>query len=317
METLVLAADLGNYDLKYWDGNGKPKAIRSTKFKIPNGRKALKSDNLNPLVELNGERFHFGHRAYLYRSQSHTVETEKANEALLNLLACVEPVATEFKLHVHTSHPSDEQFEKSITKQLVGTHYFKRNGKEAVVTIESVAVEPEGLGAWKHSKNLGLVPEMGLSVVLDIGGGTWLSRLLSPDGEIIESTVSERGGAYDLAVNIASDDRLKDAVQDQPDPAVVMDGFASGSHYYAANASASWRPWLNEYLEPWFKGIFGKVSNQYKRYLPQITRILVTGGSAHLVEDKLKGLSPFLVIPEPRFSNVRGLLPTAKAGVRV
>jgi hypothetical protein len=71
METKVMVVDPGNYDLKSWDGNDKPKAIRSVKFKLPRGKYALKSDNLNPVVELNGDRFHFGLRAYDYRKQIH------------------------------------------------------------------------------------------------------------------------------------------------------------------------------------------------------------------------------------------------------
>ena len=33
METAVIAVDTGNYDLKFWNGSGDPKAIRSVKFK--------------------------------------------------------------------------------------------------------------------------------------------------------------------------------------------------------------------------------------------------------------------------------------------
>ena len=32
METAVIAVDTGNYDLKFWDGSGDPKAIRSVKL---------------------------------------------------------------------------------------------------------------------------------------------------------------------------------------------------------------------------------------------------------------------------------------------
>ncbi len=87
METAVIAVDTGNYDLKFLDGMGEPKAIRSVKFKLPRGRHALKSNNLNPVVELNGERYHFGFRAYDYRKQVHTTETEKAHEILLTAIS--------------------------------------------------------------------------------------------------------------------------------------------------------------------------------------------------------------------------------------
>ena len=33
-----LALDAGNYDLKYWEGVGSPRAIRSMRFQVPQGR---------------------------------------------------------------------------------------------------------------------------------------------------------------------------------------------------------------------------------------------------------------------------------------
>jgi hypothetical protein len=312
METKVMVVDPGNYDLKSWDGNDKPKAIRSVKFKLPRGKYALKSDNLNPVVELNSSRFHFGLRAYDYRKQIHTTETEKAHEVLLNVLACVKPIAPEFKLHIHTSHPRPERFEQEIRQQLLGTHTYGHNGQSAVVHIESVSVEPEGLAAWRYAKSIGLVPQQGLTIVIDIGGGTWLSRLINEQGEILDSSVNERGGAYSLAADISFDARLGNAIDDQPDPGVIMNGFAIGSHYYGENPAATWKDWLDEYLDPWFKGIFGKVKTQYKPFLPRVRRFLVTGGSSHLIESKIKSIPLFEMTSEPRFDNVRGLLPTGK-----
>ncbi len=312
METAVIAVDAGNYDLKFWDGSDDPKAIRSVKFKLPRGRHALKANSLNPVIELNGERYHFGFRAYDYRKQAHTTETEKAHEILLNVLACVKPSAPEFKLHVHTSHPRPERYSEFITKQLLGMHPYGYNGTNATVHIDSVSVEPEGLGAWRYAKSIGLVPQQGLTVVIDIGGGTWLSRLIDEEGEILDSSVSERGGAYSLAADISFDARLGNAINDQPDPGVIMNGFANDTHYYAEDAAASWRDWLGEYKEPWFKGIFGKVKTQYKPFLPRVRRFLVTGGSSHLIAHKVKSIPLFAMTSEPRFDNVRGLLPTGK-----
>ena len=312
METAVLAVDTGNYDLKYWDGSGNPKAIRSVKFKLPRGRHALKANSLNPVVELNDERYHFGFRAYDYRKQSHTTETEKAHEILLNVLACVKPIAPEFKLHIHTSHPRPELFEEEILKQLLGTHPYGYNEQKAITHIESVSVEPEGVGAWRFAKATGLIPEQGLTIVIDIGGGTWLSRLIDEAGEILDSSVSERGGAYSLAADISFDSRLGNAINDQPDPGVIMNGFANGTHYYGEDPNATWKDWLDEYLEAWFKGIFAKVRTQYKPFLPRVRLFLVTGGSSHLIAAKIKEIPLFAMTCEPRFDNVQGLLPLSK-----
>jgi hypothetical protein len=312
METTVIAVDAGNYDLKFWNGSGEPKAIRSVKFKLPRGKHALKANSLNPVIELKGDRYHFGFRAYDYRKQAHTTETEKAHEILLNVLACVKPIAPEFKLHLHTSHPHPERFEQEILKQLQGIHPYGYNEQKAIAHIESVSIESEGIGAWRFAKASGLIPEQGLTIVIDIGGGTWLSRLVDETGEILDSSVAERGGAYSLAADISFDSRLGNAINDQPDPGVIMNGFANGSHYYGEDPSATWKDWLDEYLEPWFKGIFSKVKTQYKPFLPRIRRFLVTGGSSHLIAAKIKDIPLFAITSEPRFDNVRGLLPLGK-----
>ncbi|NEP56374.1 MAG: hypothetical protein F6K31_05035 [Symploca sp. SIO2G7] len=312
MKNYTLALDEGNFDLKYLDGSNKPKAIRSVRFQLPNGRFPLSSSNTSPLIEFDGKRYHFGYQAYKYRRQSHTVEEEKEQVALLNALACIEQYEPEFTLTIHTSHPEPEKAADTMRKQLVRTVCYKRNSQLIKAHIKAVHISHEGYPAYQYAKSLGLVPDDGFTVVIDIGGGTWLSRLIDDDGEIIDSTVSKRGGAYDLATAIKFDDRLAKALGDKPDAGMIANGFADGSHHYPHNPDASWKIWLDEHLEPWFKGIFGEVRNQYQPYLPRVRKFLVTGGASHLIAHKVQAAPLFAVIPEPRFANVRGLMPVTK-----
>ena len=61
--TRTLALDAGNYDLKYWDGVGVPRAIRSIRFQVPQGRDPVKYLESSPLVQLpDGKRYHFGNQ---------------------------------------------------------------------------------------------------------------------------------------------------------------------------------------------------------------------------------------------------------------
>jgi len=43
--------------------------------------------------------------------------------------------------------------------------------------------------------------------------------------------------------------------------------------------------------------------------MARVTRFLVTGGSSHLITERLAGRKLFAVMPEPQFANVRGLFP--------
>jgi hypothetical protein len=309
-KTRFLALDAGNYDLKFWDGTGHPKAIRSVRFQLPQGRDAVRYSEASPLVELpDGTRFHFGGQAYKYRRQQQTVIENKVELSRLHLYACLEPVngSTEFALNLYASTPDPARSEDAIRQQLLGIHEFKRNGIDYRVLVERVEVEREGMGAYYYAQRMGLIPDSGYTIVVDIGGGTWLTRLVDAEGEVIDENVMDRGGTYELATSISFDRRLTDALGTSADPSIVMDGFRTGHTY--ADTGLSWSPWLEEHLEPWFKGIFQTVRAQYTPYMARVTRFLVTGGGSHLISERLQGRKLFAVMGDPQFANVRGLFP--------
>ena len=51
------------------------------------------------------------------------------------------------------------------------------------------------------------------------------------------------------------------------------------------------------------------MKSQYTPFMPRVTRFLITGGSSHLIRDRLEGFKLFAVMPDPQFANVRGMLP--------
>lgn len=305
----TLALDAGNYDLKFFDGSGHPKAIRSVRYQVPQGRDAVSYSEASPLIELaDGRRYHFGAQAYKYRRQQQTVIENKVELARLHLYACLEPFAgsvTEFPLHLYISTPDPSRNTEAIEEQLIGLHQFCRNGLDFQVNVESVQVEREGMGAYHYAQKQGLIPDSGYTIVIDIGGGTWITRLVDADREVIDENILDRGGTYELATAISFDRRLIDALSTSADPCIVMDGFRVG-HLYA-DTGVSWAGWLDEYLDPWFKGIFQTVKAQYTPYMPRVTRFLVTGGGSHLISDRLIDRNLFAVMGDPQFANVRGL----------
>jgi Actin like proteins N terminal domain len=306
--TRILALDAGNYDLKFFDGVGHPKAIRSVRYQLPQGRDPVRYSDASPLIELpDGNRYHFGAQAYKYRRQQQTVIENKVELSRLHLYACLEPWngSTEFAAHLYASTPEPNKNDEAIRKQLLGMHEFKRNDIDFRVMVERVEVEREGMGAYRYAQQMGLIPDGGYTIVIDIGGGTWLTRLVDAEGDVIDENVMDRGGAYELATSISFDKRLTNALGTTADPSLVMDGFRS-EHIYA-DTGISWTDWLDEHLEPWFKGIFQTVKAQYTPYMARVTRFLVTGGSTHLISERLMGRKLFAVMGDPQFANVRGL----------
>lgn len=313
ISTRTLALDAGNYDLKFWDGTNSPKAVRSVHYQLPQGRDPVRFTDASPLLELpDGTRYHFGSQAYKYRRQQQTVIENKVELARLHLYACLEPWdgKSEFALNLHISTPELARNAAPLRSQLMGVHEFTRNGVAFRVTIDQVQVEREGMGAYYYAQRLGLIPDSGYTIVVDIGGGTWLTRLVDGEGEVIDENVMDRGGSYELAASISFDRRLTDALGTTANPGIVMDGFKNGHMY--ADMGLSWAPWLEEYLDPWFRGIFQTVKAQYTPYMPRVTRFLVTGGGSHLITERLAGRKLFAVIPDPQFANVRGLFPIAE-----
>ncbi|MGF1569716.1 MAG: ParM/StbA family protein [Nodosilinea sp.] len=305
----MLALDAGNYDLKFYTGNGHPKAIRSVRYQLPQGRDAVSFSEASPLIELpDGRRYHFGAQAYKYRRQQQTVIENKVELARLHLYACLEPLpggGTDYTLNLQVSTPDPARNGEDIKDQLLGRHDFTRNGVEFSITVAAVAVEREGMGAYHYAKTQGMIPANGYTIVIDIGGGTWLTRLVDASGEVIDENIMDRGGTYELATAISFDHRLTDHLGSSADPCIVMDGFRI-EHIYA-DTGLDWADWLDEYLDPWFKGIFQTVKAQYTPYMPRVTRFLVTGGGSHLISDRLQGHDLFAVMGDPQFANVRGL----------
>jgi hypothetical protein len=309
--TRTLALDAGNYDLKFYNGTGQPRAIRSVRYQIPQGRDAVRYTDSSPLVELpDGTRYHFGTQAYKYRRQQQTVVENKVDLACLHLYSCLEPVegdVTEFPLNLYISTPDPLRHADAIKEQLMGLHEFKRNGLYYRVNVEHVEVEREGMGAYRYAQRQGLIPDTGYTIVVDIGGGTWLTRLVDAEGDVIDENVMDRGGVYELAASVSFDKRLTNVLGTTADPSVVMDGFKTDHSY--ADTGISWAEWLEEHLDPWFKGIFQTVRAQYTPYMARVTKFLVTGGGSHLIAPRLSGRKLFAVMPDPQFANVRGLFP--------
>lgn len=307
----TLAIDAGNYDLKFFDGVGHPKAIRSVRYQLPLGRDAVRYNDSSPLIELpDGSRYHFGVQAYKYRRQQQTVVENKIELAKLHLYACLEPLndtISEFPVNLHISTPSPARHDEALRDQLLGMHEFNRNGLYFRVNVEQVEVEREGMGAYYYAQRMGLIPDSGYTIVVDIGGGTWITRLVDAEAEVIDENVMDRGGVYELATSIGFDKRLSNALGTSADPGIVMDGFKTNHSY--ADTGLSWAEWLDEHLDPWFKGIFQTVRAQYTPYMPRVTKFLVTGGGSHLIAERLAGRKLFTVMDDPQFANVRGLFP--------
>ena len=176
MSPTTLAFDFGNFELKYLDSKGQPRAIRSIHYRLPQGVNALSTREMSPVIEADGTRYHFGTQAAKYAQHEKTVIADKALLARLHLYACME--ATEGTFDLVVSHHSPANAVKDLRKALVARHQFIRNGKRHDITVKGLKVVPEGIGAYWAAARAGFTFPTGYTIVIDLGGGTWLSRVI-------------------------------------------------------------------------------------------------------------------------------------------
>lgn len=308
----LVSLDFGNFTLKSFDGVNLTQ-IRSLQTPLAQGQQMLKSTNESPVIEHNGQRWHVGTQASRYPTTEATVQGDKAQLALLHLKVCIKESG---EYHIVVSHHSPQQYEGLLSTALLGHHSYVRNGQHIDATITEVQVIPEGLGAYQLAAQRLCVPRRGYTVLIDLGGSTWLSTLYASDGEVIDHDVHERAGTYALAAAIAKDNRLATPVHQRyavtsPDPVVIQAGFTQG-HFYG-DSDLCWGDWLAEYLDPWWKGIVQRLKSRYQQHLPNVKRFVVTGGGSHLISHKVQASPAFLVLPEASTANVVGAYLAAQA----
>lgn len=304
----ILSCDFGNFELKFASDDAAPRSIRSLHYQLPRGVNGLVAKPNSPLIELtDGTRYHVGTQALKYSSSEKTVTQDKSLLARLHLYACLD---TPGDVRLVVSHHSPDVYRNTLKLALTGNHSFKRNGVNITAKVTDVEVATEGQGAYWLAKESGYISETGYTVVIDIGGGSWLSTVYDAEGDAIAHHVADKLGTYHLANQIANDARLKTPLRSigvtAPDPALILDGFRMGHRY--GETSASWSEWLDEYLESWYRGIFGTIKTQYQPHMQFVRRFVVTGGGAHLIASKVKKSSAFVVMPDPNTANVVGML---------
>ena len=311
MQTLQIAIDLGNFELKFKTPSTQPKAIRSARMRLTAGmRTRLMADGANPIVEVNGVTWHLGYRAFEYPQQQLTVEEQKTDNLLLHVLACIRPPEAEFEVNLVISHPTPEFAQDLIKSTLLGSHSYSYNGRSAIAHITNVEVVEESVGTFHYLKAFypHLLP-IGDTLVIDVGGGTVLTKVLDAQGNILDRQDFERMGAYYLANRLSKDGRLYQAVGTQPDIGLILNGIAEGTHQYgkATKRAITWSHYLDEYLADWGRSILTKCQSAYQSKMADIGAFVFTGGSSLLLKPRLDGKNLMVFCPELRFANVLGM----------
>ena len=317
---MTQALDIGYRYIKACDLTGKPQLYDSliadlvgSTAPTPNSKSALieyLESNNQTNSGLVGKRWLVGSSARNMGNYKQAAISEKVDIALKLALPCFLSTGSPIRIPtLYTSLPSPDRNAPALVTALQGRHKFKRNGQLVDLHIETVDVQPEGIGTYWFCQHQGLLPTGTAIGILDLGGKTACLTLVDEDGEIIPDSrlVFATGGTYALAAMIAADPRLTHAVKDVLKTDVLMDAIASGSYLYG-QTGVSFADFYQDYLQQWFQGILGELTTRWQRYFHRIGKVLITGGSSHLVKPLVKDNPYFQVVPHAQVANCAGLL---------
>ncbi|MGB3312576.1 MAG: hypothetical protein WBG32_00890 [Nodosilinea sp.] len=186
-------------------------------------------------------------------------------------------------------------------KRLAGQIWeFKVNGQPYAVRIDQVKIAAEAKFAWYCAIKDGLYQYPSyLNAVLDLGGGTAIARLFTPNGTIARDyELVIDGGTSALAVQIAGEVGLLGC------EGQILDAIADGSFaVHAVNIKAAY----DALLPQWVDSIRSDINTRWKSIQNQYAQILMVGGSAPLFAPFVAKNPRYIVAPNPQFYALEGM----------
>lgn len=227
---------------------------------------------------------------------------EKTREFLFAGLAALGIETNAVIEELRCSVPDDQDLSQVTPSQALAgqTHQFKVNGVEYTVRINRVRIVAEGKTAWLRGvkEELFKYPEY-LNGVLDLGGGTAIARLITPDGTIARDYEKVlQGGTSQLASQIAGEVQLLGA------EALIMDAIANGS--FAVHA-VDFRAAYDALLPRWVAGIRGELNTAWRSIESEYAQILVVGGSTPIFAPFVADNRRYVIAPNPQFFALEGM----------
>ena len=180
-----------------------------------------------------------------------------------------------------------DSFNKAQNQQLIdaikGIHHLSYGGFDFTVKVSSVAIEAEGVSAYKFLRNQGTFKYAKINGILDLGGGNSNATLFTPNGQPIWPSRLVLPGTLELAKAISQSADLLgvESKGNSPRVELILDAIESGTFCYG---DRNFKPAFEACLKPWLRDIQKKFLTQWQEWLPNIGEIAVIGGSQSLAE---------------------------------
>lgn len=273
-----------------------------------------KGTHSSPQIQHDGSLVWFGETPALGEHQSiATLGKDKSELAAFLLRPLLLPSdnggAHDGRLRIVMSHHSyfEPEVKARIESQVLGRHYFSRNGQPIDVFVESLELVPEGIGAYYLASELGQL-KPGYSLTIEIGYRTTELWLVNEEGSILLGEPIQFG-VYNLASAIANDDEVRRALLGSASTVnTVRDtqvAIALKQNRIAKMTQHQWESVKERHLNRWKDEVLGVVFSRQGDALAQTEQFLFSGGGAMLLREKLLDAG-FWVDEDAQTASVRG-----------
>lgn len=320
----MFSVDIGNaYTVVY---NGKQLyTLQSTITDVTSVTNYRQGDGK---ISYQGNLYHVGESALKYpkfRLQAERDKQVASNhlDSLLLALVGLTPIKGSLpdETHIVIQVPSTlTSYQHELVKLFNGVHSWSLDGKSYTTRLVVNSVYQEGYGSWYVAKRAKMLPQVGYTLVLDIGGGTSIVSMIDNQSGEVMPNVSTYGarGVIDLVNMLRGDLDLRlDNYNDIPSVHQLFSAIENKT-YRIGHTGANIKDYVNIYVPQWWKALFQEtVVNDFKPFFVrrEITKVLVTGGGAEVVRPLIEAAQQkpgdvgkmFAIASDPLNDNVKGI----------
>jgi len=306
----IYCADIGNYSSITALKGEKPRVMRSVFLDVTYTSARDIDTEDSPSVKLDEKVLVLGERATKQKNPQTAAERGKQLPEFVKPFTLA-GLRQDFEGTVRFLVPERSQWDEDcIRKTLVSdTHQVTVNGRSYRHRIKSVEFYPETDLAVSHSYKTGKLDMEGDTLCIDIGGGTTNYVVMSPDGNVLTRRSIPKVGGVSLANDIINSDLMQGYAKRESvafKVPKVMDAIADGSLVYGRKYDFS--PVFPTLRDSWFNNLMDSITTAANDYLSDVTNIMLIGGNANLVRQKLSSQPGFYIPANPQLSNIQALL---------
>jgi hypothetical protein len=304
--------DGGNRFVKWIDPNNVVQCLLSVVKEVSEYQwKRLKPDDQSVLIEIDGKRFVIGRLAQELGGEP-TFQTDKCQLASILALAAIQPNPGQTSVHIqqmivalpNTLNDDDVVAVKRIANHPL-TKEFKRNGEYITYTVGEVVPVDETEPAFHYALNQGFFsfPEA-KNAIWDLGGGTAIARIYTPNGTMIHDAEVILPGTKALAQQVAVEMKEVYSLDYSPSLQGIMDAISRGDCLYGTD-KLDFSSIFEKACDQWVESARREIRSKWAQHLPELGEVLIVGGSADIAAPICATSGDrFKIAPSPQLFNI-------------